>query len=350
MESTRIMSRHESVCPTGAPVVPVPLPLHRVRFALAFEAPVRLPRYPGSALRGLLGHGLRRTLCVTRRSECPGCPLLQRCEYAYFFETPALNAEQKRRFSAMPHPWGLDLDMPTPPTLPAGGGLMFRMSLLGRAGRSLPWLVLALEHAGQLGFGRDRARFRLHELWHEVTPGRGNWQQIDPTRLPALADDVEGVPQPPPAPSAIRLHLQTPLRLKRRGRLLTPQTLTAEWLFDALRKRFRDLLGLYGVGEGEYTLPDLPGNVAACERARRLRWQDWTRYSSRQKTAMQLGGVIGEWDLDISAIPAWWPLLWLGQWVHVGKQTSMGLGQYRIEALPTRLTADSTPGLETPGV
>ena len=41
--------------------------LARFRFGLRALDPIRLTEYPGSAWRGLLGHGLRRTVCVTRQ-------------------------------------------------------------------------------------------------------------------------------------------------------------------------------------------------------------------------------------------------------------------------------------------
>ncbi|MEA3643101.1 MAG: hypothetical protein VBE63_24635, partial [Lamprobacter sp.] len=46
-----------------------PLPnlrLERVRFQLEALDPIRLPSYSGSAFRGLLGHSLRHSVCVTR--------------------------------------------------------------------------------------------------------------------------------------------------------------------------------------------------------------------------------------------------------------------------------------------
>jgi hypothetical protein len=57
---------------------------------------------------------------------------------------------------------------------------------------------------------------------------------------------------------------------------------------------------------------------------RRLQWKDWTRFSSRQGREMTLGGVIGEWTLrgDLQELLPWF---WLGQWLHVGKETTMGL-------------------------
>lgn len=60
------------------------------------------------------------------------------------------------------------------------------------------------------------------------------------------------------------------------------------------------------------------------------RWQEMERYSSRQKTAMKMGGVMGDFDLAAEQAKDIWPLLWLGQWVHIGKLTTMGLGRYEI--------------------
>lgn len=64
----------------------------------------------------------------------------------------------------------------------------------------------------------------------------------------------------------------------------------------------------------------------------KLEWQDWARYSSRQKTRMQVGGLMGSITLSGGDLASWWPLLWLCQWLHLGKFTSMGLGRYRLSA------------------
>jgi hypothetical protein len=88
---------------------PFPL-LARFRFRMRALGEIRLPVYPGSAWRGLLGHGLRRTACVTRAPTCDGCLLIQACVYAQLFETPPPPGLELPGFSAVPHPFVLDID------------------------------------------------------------------------------------------------------------------------------------------------------------------------------------------------------------------------------------------------
>jgi hypothetical protein len=44
---------------------------------------------------------------------------------------------------------------------------------------------------------------------------------------------------------------------------------------------------------------------------------------------MTLGGVVGEWVLegDLGPLAHW---LWLGQWLHAGKNATMGMGRYSV--------------------
>ena len=63
------------------------------------------------------------------------------------------------------------------------------------------------------------------------------------------------------------------------------------------------------------------------------RWRDWTRYSTRQRAAMRMGGLVGRVELEGRALAPFWPWLQAGELVHAGKATSMGLGRYSLEAL-----------------
>ena len=46
---------------------------------------------------------------------------------------------------------------------------------------------------------------------------------------------------------------------------------------------------------------------------------------------MQLGGLLGAVTLHVD-LPPFAELLHLGQWLHVGKNATMGLGGYRLTA------------------
>ena len=60
-----------------------------------------------------------------------------------------------------------------------------------------------------------------------------------------------------------------------------------------------------------------------------LHWQDWERYSNRQETMMKMGGFIGSVTFEGDFEP-FAPFLLLGEYIHVGKGTSFGLGKYKI--------------------
>ncbi len=311
------------------PMVQPALGLQRLRFEFVFLQAGRLPRFLGSTLRGALGHGLRRVLCVTRRRDCDGCSLGAHCEYLRFFETPAPHGDT--RYRAAPHPWTLAVTRLATPRVAAGDRLRFEMSLLGPGASALSWLVLAWQHAGARGLGRDRLRFRLQTLERECPVGSGRWEPMDLQRLPALPAD-RLLPMPPEAPERVMVLLESPLRLKRAGRLVGPDRFSTAVFLAALRLRLRELVRVHGRAGQDYRGPEMPADVEAAWLGGHLQWQDWDRWSNRQKTHMKLGGLIGNFELDLRPIAPWWPLIWWGQWLQLGKQTAMGLGRYRLAA------------------
>jgi CRISPR/Cas system endoribonuclease Cas6 (RAMP superfamily) len=62
------------------------------------------------------------------------------------------------------------------------------------------------------------------------------------------------------------------------------------------------------------------------------RWTTWTRYSARQDRCMEWGGFVGAATYASDLTP-FWPSLVFGQWVHVGKGATFGLGGYRLEPI-----------------
>ncbi|WP_295455462.1 CRISPR system precrRNA processing endoribonuclease RAMP protein Cas6 [uncultured Thiodictyon sp.] len=324
--------------PTDAPGGPTPAlsfpSLARLRFQLEAQEPIRFPEYAGSAWRGLLGHGLRRTACVTRQPTCAGCLLIRNCVYSTLFETPAEQSDGDG-YSALPHPFVLVIDPTAPRQLAAGAPFELGINLIGDAIAQAPYLIHALGLAGQLGVGRAGGRFTLTAVLREAAPGAHDWQEVY-----NLGDGVyqplEPIPPTvPPAPDGLRLRFVTPLRIKRAGHFLGVRDLTTADLVQALYRRLRTLARLHGGNPDGFDLHQAARATAGLRlQPQGLSWHEWTRYSSRQDSLMQFGGLIGELTLEGPALPDLWPAFWLGQWTHVGKGTAFGLGGYRVLAAP----------------
>lgn len=87
---------------------------------------------------------------------------------------------------------------------------------------------------------------------------------------------------------------------------------------------------------GEPLDVDFRGLIAAAASVRlaadHTRWTTWARYSARQDRRMAWSGLIGDATYEGDLRP-FWPYLVFGQWTHVGKGATFGLGAYRLAAV-----------------
>lgn len=304
------------------------LPVARYRFRFRMDADLALPEYAGSLLRGQFGAALRNTVCMTGAKTCDGCPLLRTCPYPAIFETPAPGTHALQKFSQVPNPYVIE-----PPAfgircIPAEGALEFALVLIGRALDQLPLIAYALQRAFGRGLGRRRTAGHLeHISWEREEGTISVWDpdgeriaDHDPCLTVPVLDDVQRA----------HMHITTPMRLQSQGHPLGPEKVDPRKLLTAIMRRasllFEMHAGLPGVAA---SAPDLARRAESLAHTRELQWRDWTRYSSRQQAEMTLGGVVGEWVLegDFGPLASW---LWLGQWLHAGKNATMGMGRYAV--------------------
>jgi hypothetical protein len=317
-----------------------PLPLARYRFTAQVQQPLALTDYAGSLLRGQFGAALRNVACMTRQPTCPGCPLIQTCPYTRIFEAPPppKGAHALQDFSQIPNPYVMEPPTPGARVLDTGDSLQFHMVLIGHAIDQLALVIFALQRALGQGLTRQRVPSDLKQVdWiDEQGTARPVW-----THEQATLAEHPGTLQIPAAPASavgITLYIHTPLRLQQQGRPLGVGQLTPRALVAALARRTALLMEFHagkntdqsGWGEAAKHITHLSESLTD---TRELHWFDWTRYSSRQQQEMTLGGVLGRWTLHggADALAALWPWLWLGQWLHVGKNATMGMGGYALE-------------------
>lgn len=311
----------------------VELPLARYRFRFSMHAALRLPEYAGSLLRGQFGAHLRALSCTTGAPRCDACPQRSACAYAQVFETPAPTQHSLQNFSHIPNPYVIE-----PPPLGArqiaiGEVLEFNIVLFGDALQQLPLIAAALRQALQGGLSKTRARGQLQAI-AALDPQRDHWQTIWQSGNHALADHPTRYPLPRSTPATERITLQfyTPLRLQQQGQPVPITALTPRKLIADLLRRI-SLLAEFHAGQPAL-IPDVSALVRHAESLQhhhQLHWLDETRFSSRQQRNMPIGGASGRWVLEGELAPLL-PWLELGQWLHVGKLASQGLGGYRLAA------------------
>ncbi len=320
------------------------LPLARYRFHLRATTPLNLPEWPGSVLRGAFGHALRKLACMTRQKDCQGCPLHGTCPYPAIFAPPPV-AHQLQHFSQPPAPYVIEPAGWGARRLAAGESYCFDMVLVGRALRELPLIAITWRHALQGGVGPGDGRAELTAIGqiavdgaeHTVyTPESGSFRE----------HDTAGPRPPAAAADSITLDLLSPLRLQENGRALPPNRLTAEVLLMASVRRASLMAEFHGAGAPGWNFSALKMAAAAVDSEKQLKWQEWTRRSSRQQKIMQLGGVVGRWTLRGNLAP-FLPALNLGQWLHVGKETVFGLGRYALIHNPAHSPDDPERSRQT---
>ena len=303
------------------------LPIARLRLTVRAEGPVQLPPYAGSMLRGAFGHALL-ALSPLPHTDGQPCALHATCPYCQLFAAPPLPGHSLQKFSHMPQPYVIE-----PPTggaqqLQAGQTFDFGLVLIGKALGDLPTVLQAWQRALRTGLGRGHTPCTLIEIFDENGLQRLSDKREQLSNLNVI------VPPPPALHTQATLHFHTPLRLQVQGKPVRAGQLTARDLLIALARRTQLLCDVHlGAAAPQQDFAVLSTQAAAITlHSEDLHWFDWGRYSQRQQQEMQLGGLLGSVQLqgDLAPFAA---LLQLGQWLHIGKNATMGLGGYRLEAV-----------------
>jgi len=306
-------------------------------FHCRFTSKALLSPFKGSALRGLFGHALKKISCTLRLQSCDRCLLRSTCVYFSMFESRKARSRastNKPRISTLPLPFVLEPPLENNRIYNQGDFFDMRLTLFGNSIRHLPYLVCCVEQMGQDGLGArlkgGRGKFELISIFRN---GRKIYDQnrgiLDQSHEPENL--VLDWPADEPV-SMIKIRLETPLRLKFNNRLTS--RISFHILIRACLRRISQLEEAFAHGEPDLDyrgLIALAKNIHTAES--NFKWQEISRYSNRQKTKMQIGGVIGT-AIFTGDITPFMPLLIYCEKTHVGKQTAFGLGRIKVTPEP----------------
>ena len=271
---------------------------------LRFTAPKPPPYFIGSQIRGAMGFALKHVVCINPSRQCEGCFAAENCLYYDWYEKRGVY-----------HPYRLEIELGRP-------YYNVKLYLFGEATQKLPYVVSALHRMLTVtGLGRQRETVASYELF--VDDVRAN-DAAGHITVPDLSPrTIE--PTQPPAPPRLRLRLNTPLRLKYNNRFVrSMEHLHLHTIVHSIHQRYLQLSGAPAAKLGY--------RVEGQIRDRFGTFEDLTRYSTRNKGKLQIGGMVGEMIVE-GIDDRSYGLLKLGEIIGAGKQTVFGLGKIQVDII-----------------
>lgn len=294
----------------------------QVAFNLHFLQTTYIDTNPLFVMRSMLGKNLRSMCCISKTSVCTECLYNKTCVYSYIFET-CLSPENQ----TLPgrnkgsHPFSLSvekLNRKNPVE-----DYSFVITLFGKAVDYLPYIYAAFVRAGQSGIFKARSQFEILSVIANKKNLLIDQNHLDTDNTPpriSLADSKVSLQN-----GEILIELKSPLRFKLQGKFTLD--FTARDFFNCLYRRAKTLCSLYGeISEDEIEEKYVPSpSLKITEK--KLKWIDFKHYSARQKTQMELGGIVGSFKIEGEFSEFERGLLRMNKIAGAGKNTNFGLGQ-----------------------
>ncbi len=307
----------------------------KTKFILEAKEEIHLPDFKGSAFRGLFGNTFKKVVCVLKKNTCENCLLRKSCIYSYIFEThpfkePIIAGREK--YVSIPHPYIIEPPLENRRVYLQGEKINFHLILIGKASQYLPYFIYTFDEAGKVGVGKGRGRFCLKSVVtdvEEIYSSDTNTVKKTTDKMIKIYDDNLDKAYNE-ITNKLKLKLITPVRIKHDRKYI--RDLPFYILIKTLLLRL-DFLGYYHCDQDVPPLEVREKILKESEKIRiksqEIRWWDWERYSTRQLTRMKLGGIIGEIEYE-GEIKSYTNFLRAGELLHIGKNTSFGLGKYVI--------------------
>ncbi len=293
------------------------LPLIQLKITVQFKKSFLKLEYAGSLLRGQFGRMLKKVTCLTRNFQCQGCTLKNTCPAIQLFEAPSHN--QPVCYILRDGNWGSKVIQPGEPW-------HFVHTLIGEAAITQTNLILHIwDKVFRSGFGQQKNLGTLIQVTDHlgtlVAQNQNDQLKIfnQPQRLRLTS--AKSIP--------LTIEINTPLRLFFQQKQIKPHQFSSHHFFKALWHRLQAIkhapYGFESILKLDEQIRQELFNTPLI--IQKLQWQKWKRYSTRQKTPQDMSGLIGTLKITPTSDKIT-TLLWLGEQLHLGKNTSFGLGHY----------------------
>jgi len=304
-----------------------------LNFTLKCEDEINLPIYKGSTLRGGFGKILWKIICTKKDIDCYNCINKYICIYSQIFKTPnPLNSKIFSKIKYIPHPFIIEPPLEIDKLYSKNDEIKFKLILFGNIINFYNYFIIAFEELGKNGIGKGKGHFKLKEVIDEINnsiligENKNSFLPDSPNLLPLSNLYDEFLSQI--NLNEIKLNFITPTRILYNGKLI--DDLPFHIFIKNLIRRIWLILYFHHKIDLPLNYNELIDSSLNVDiKNNNLYWYDWERYSSTQNTKIKLGGFKGvityTGDLEIFI-----PLIFIGSYIHIGKQTSFGLGKYEI--------------------
>lgn len=279
-----------------------------------------LPKHKVSALRGGMGEMLLRANCIRDR-KCENCDFASECIVRrMMYSQMEIQPEFMKRGDSV----GYVLECENyEEHFTAGEELTFQLILFGRNIVYFNQYLQAFAYLGMQGIGKYRSRYVIEHVTNTQRDIVVEGDQVYKKNyvVQTVEEYVRYRMQSGQTEDTIVFH--TPAAIRHRGQMM--DQIDADAVMASVIRRIYILDCFEGIAAGK---AEIAGHIPAV-RSQKCRKVSVERYSSTHDEKIRLTGICGSAVIEIPDEMAW-SLLYAGELIHIGKNTSFGFGRYSL--------------------
>ena len=205
-----------------------------------------------------------------------------------------------------------------------GDSLRFSMLLMGDVIVHAPHILEALIRFGEVGIGKNKVRFVVEKVENSRREIVFDKNGVNKSNFyPQLVDDYIKDRIGKSFPKKFQICFMTPWTQKYKGKFL--QNFDGEAFAESIYRR----VYLANCMEGNEISRNfaIPKNIIVS--GQEVKHREISRFSSTHNCKIDLKGLIGRFTLE-NVSQEFLPYVYAGELLHIGKNTSMGFGQYKV--------------------